>query len=94
MLLRTEAIGVNFVDTRFRADPAAAASSSARCPAARPATSSARSTQVGTDVDPRLVGRRVAALAEDAYADYVVADAAWLAAVPTGSSPATPACWP
>jgi NADPH2:quinone reductase len=40
---------------------------------------------VGPDVDAALAGQRVAALVDgDAFADYVLADAAWLAEVPVG----------
>jgi hypothetical protein len=39
---------------------------------------------VGPDVDPRRLGRRVAALSEDAFADCAVADAQWLAPAPEG----------
>jgi NADPH:quinone reductase-like Zn-dependent oxidoreductase len=38
--------------------------------------------KVGPDADPALAGTRVAVLLEDAYADYVVADASWLVGVP------------
>jgi NADPH:quinone reductase len=38
--------------------------------------------EVGSDADPALVGTRVTALLEDAYADYVVADTDWLVNVP------------
>ena len=40
--------------------------------------------EVGPDADPALAGTRVAVLLEDAYADYVVADTAWLVSVPEG----------
>jgi NADPH2:quinone reductase len=39
---------------------------------------------VGAGVDPNLVNRRVAALADPAFADFVIVDAAWLADVPEG----------
>ena len=38
--------------------------------------------KVGPEADPALAGTRVAVLLEDAYADYVVADAGWLVSVP------------
>jgi NADPH2:quinone reductase len=40
--------------------------------------------KVGPEADPALTGTRVAVLLEDAYADYVVADADWLVSVPDG----------
>jgi hypothetical protein len=38
----------------------------------------------GPGADSALTGTRVAVLLEDAYADYVVADASWLVSVPDG----------
>ncbi|MEV4187678.1 zinc-binding dehydrogenase, partial [Streptosporangium canum] len=45
-------------------------------------------------VDPGLTGRRVAALAEDAFADHVIADTEWLAPVPEGIDDATASVLP
>ncbi|MFC4998228.1 zinc-binding dehydrogenase [Dactylosporangium cerinum] len=87
VLLRTEAVGVNFVDTRFRRGPGSGSIFQRPLPGRPTGDVVGVVDQVGPDVDPRLVGTRVAALAEDAYADYVVADAAWLAAVPDGLEP-------
>jgi hypothetical protein len=39
---------------------------------------------VAADPPAGLVGRRVATLSEDAFAEFVVADLAWLAEVPDG----------
>lgn len=80
--LRPEVIGANFVDTRFRrggggiyhrALPGVLTGDVAGTVVAR-----------GDGVDAGLVGRRVASLVEDAFADQVLADAAWLAPVPDG----------
>jgi NADPH2:quinone reductase len=81
-LLRAEAIGVNFVDTLFRRG----GGSIFRRPLPGRPTGDVVGTvaAVGPGVDPALVGSRVAALAEDAYADLVVTDARWLAPVPGG----------
>ena len=84
VLIRTEAIGVNYVDVQIRRE---------RRPDSiwfRPLPGTLTGDVVGTvqkagpGADPALVGTRVAVLLEDAYADYVVADASWLAGVPAG----------
>jgi NADPH2:quinone reductase len=84
VLIRTEAVGASFVDTSMRQGTSAFAQ--------QPLPGSPHGDVVGTieavgeDVDPALAGQRVAALvARDAYADYVLADADWLAAVPAGT---------
>jgi NADPH2:quinone reductase len=82
VLLRTEAVGVNFVDTRFRRGPGSGSIFQRPLPGRPTGDVVGTVTQVGPGVDPELAGRRVAALAEDAYADYVVAASSWLAAVP------------
>ncbi|WP_281892444.1 quinone oxidoreductase family protein [Phytohabitans aurantiacus] len=81
VLLRAEAIGVNFVDTRFRRGPGSGSIFQRPLPGRPTGDVVGTVARTGPGVDPQLVGRRVAALAEDAYADYVVADASWLAAV-------------
>ncbi|WP_214412616.1 quinone oxidoreductase family protein [Sphaerisporangium fuscum] len=85
VLIRVEVIGANFVDTMFRRGPGNGT------PYQRPLPGSLTGDVVGTveaagpGTDAGLVGRRVAALiSEDAFADYVVADADWLAEVPEG----------
>ncbi|MDH6140007.1 NADPH2:quinone reductase [Kitasatospora sp. GP30] len=82
VLLRTEAIGANFVDTKFRRG----AGSIFNRPLPGILTGDVVGTveAVGPGVAGELTGQRVATLAEDAFADYVVADAAWLAPVPDG----------
>jgi NADPH:quinone reductase-like Zn-dependent oxidoreductase len=83
LLVRTEAIGVNFVDTKIR--------SGADGIYARPLPGSPTGDVVGSvvtigpDVTGFAVGDRVAALAaEGAYADFVAVDAAWAVPVPPG----------
>lgn len=80
--LRAEVIGANFVDTMFRRGAGGIFQ--------RPLPGTPTGDMVGTvvatgdGVDPGLVGRRVASLAEEAFADEALADAAWLAPVPGG----------
>ncbi|URN07726.1 zinc-binding dehydrogenase [Actinomadura madurae] len=84
VLIRSEAIGTNFMDTRLRQGLALGA----------PDTKGTltgdvvgKVEAVGPEADPHLVGRRVAALvAVDAAADFAVADAEWLVDVPADLS--------
>jgi NADPH:quinone reductase len=80
--LRTEVIGANFVDTKFRQGGGGIF----RRPLPGIPTGDVVGTVVaaGDGVDPGLVGTRVASLVEDAFADQVLSDAAWLAPVPDG----------
>ncbi|BCJ46878.1 quinone oxidoreductase family protein [Actinoplanes ianthinogenes] len=82
VLIRAEAIGVNFVDVRFRRG----GEGIFRRPLPGRPTGDVVGVvaEVGSGVDPALVGQRVAALAEDAYAEFAVAEASWLAAIPPG----------
>lgn len=82
VLLRTEAVGVNFVDTRFRRGPGSGRIFQRPLPGRPTGDVVGTVTRTGPGIDPQLIGRRVAALAEDAYADFVVAEARWLASVP------------
>jgi NADPH2:quinone reductase len=90
VLIRTEVVGASWVDTAMRRGISAFGQ--------QPLPGSPHGDVVGTveaagdGVDQALLGQRVAALvARDAYADYVVADADWLASVPAsvGSAEAT-----
>ncbi|MGY0060136.1 quinone oxidoreductase family protein [Streptomyces sp. LZ34] len=82
VLIRVEAIGANFVDTKFRSG----AQGIFEWPLPGTVTGDVvgRVEAVGPGVDEGRVGERVAVLVEDAFADQVVADAAWLAPVPEG----------
>lgn len=86
VLIRTEAIGVNYVDTQIRREM------NPDSLYFRPTPSTLTGDVVGTieatgaGADPALIGTRVAVLLEDACADYVVADTAWLAPVPDSLS--------
>jgi NADPH2:quinone reductase len=80
--IRTSAVGANFVDTKFRRG----AGSIFKRPLPGTLTGDVVGTvdAVGAGVDAGLTGRRVAALVLDAFADFVVADAAGLVDVPDG----------
>lgn len=83
VLIRTEAIGANFVDTKIRQG----AGSIFTRPLPGSPTGDVVGTveSVGSDVDTVAPGARVAALVDpDAFADYALADAQWLAPVPDG----------
>jgi NADPH2:quinone reductase len=85
VLIRAEAIGANFVDTKFRRGPSAGSLFVRPLPGSPTGDVVGTVEAVGSGVDPSLTGRRVAALVDpDAFADFVVADAAWLADVPDG----------
>jgi NADPH2:quinone reductase len=92
VLIRTEAIGANFVDTKFRQGTGGIFQ--------RPLPGALTGDVVGTvealgpGVDTVRIGDRVASLAEDAYADFVLADAEWLAPVPTGMDAGTASMLP
>jgi NADPH2:quinone reductase len=78
VLIEVEAIGANAIDTVFRRGDG---------PWTRPLPGKLTGDVVGriTAVGPNTkaeVGRRVAALSEDAFADHVVVDADWIAPVP------------
>ncbi len=85
-LIKAEAIGANFVDTKVRQGPARSGGLFSRpLPGTLTGDVVGVVEAVGPDVEPALVGRRVAALvAEDAFADYSLADAQWLAPAPAG----------
>lgn len=83
VLMKTEVIGTSWVDTAFRGGTSPLGSPS--LPGSPHGDVVGTVEAVGAGVDPALAGARVAALVNpDAYADYVVADADWLARVPAG----------
>jgi NADPH2:quinone reductase len=85
VLLHTEAIGANFVDTKMRRGPSSGVLFQRPLPGLLTGDVVGTVTAVGPGVDTALVGRRVAALVDgDAFADHVLADAQWLADVPEG----------
>lgn len=92
--LRATAIGANFVDTKFRQGPTAGALFQRPLPGKLTGDVVGIVEAVGAGVDQELVGRRVAALVEEAFAEYVVADADWLADVPAGLDDGTASMLP
>jgi NADPH2:quinone reductase len=87
VLVAVEAIGANFVDTKFRRG----GSGVFRRPLPGMPTGDVVGTvaAVGGGVTGVAVGERVAALAEDAFAERVVAGADWLVPVPDGMDAGT-----
>jgi NADPH:quinone reductase-like Zn-dependent oxidoreductase len=84
VLIRTEAVGTSFVDTAMRRGTSALGQPS--LPGSPHGDVVGTVEAVGPDVDAAVVGERVAALVgRDAYADYVIAEAGWLARVPAGT---------
>ncbi|GAA4591180.1 zinc-binding dehydrogenase [Planotetraspora phitsanulokensis] len=92
--IRAEVIGANFVDVKFRQGPDTGGIYRRDLPAVLTGDVVGTVGAVGRGVDPGLVGRRVAALAEDAFADHVLAEAEWLAPVPEGVDDATASMLP
>ncbi|ORA37343.1 oxidoreductase [Mycobacterium aquaticum] len=87
VVIRTEAIGGSFVDTTLRAGISALGRSP--LPGSLHGDVVGVVQTVGEGVDSAWTGCRVAALvAVDAYAEFVTADADWLAPVPEGVAPA------
>ncbi len=84
MLIRAEAIGVNYVDVQLRRETSPDSIYFRSLPATLTGDVVGTVEQAGPDTDPALAGTRVAALLEDACADYVLADTDWLVNVPAG----------
>jgi NADPH:quinone reductase len=84
VLIRAEAVGANFVDTKIRSGPGEGSIFHRPLPGALTGDVVGTVVAAGDGTDAGLVGQRVAALAEDAFADQVLADASWLATVPGG----------
>jgi len=81
VLIKTEAIGGSYVDTSMRRGDSAFGSTP--LPGSPHGDVVGIVEAVGDGVDQALIGRRVVTLVgSDAYADYVVADAAWVLPVP------------
>lgn len=82
VLIEVEAVGANVIDTVFRAGTG---------PWRRPLPGTltgdvvGRVAALGPGVTGVAAGDRVAALCEDAFADYAIADARWLAPVPAAA---------
>jgi NADPH:quinone reductase len=84
VLIRAEAIGVNWVDVQLRRATAPDSLYFRALPATLTGDVVGTVEATGPGADSALTGTRVAVLLEDAYADYVVADASWLVSVPEG----------
>jgi NADPH:quinone reductase len=84
VLIRTEAIGVNYLDVQLRRETSPDSIWFRSPPATLTGDVVGTVEKVGPDADAALAGTRVAVLLEDAYADYVLADTDWLASVPAG----------
>jgi NADPH:quinone reductase len=82
VLIRTEAIGVNYVDVQLRRATDPGSLYYRQLPATLTGDVVGTIEAVGPDADPSLAGTRVAVLLEDAYADYVLAGTDWLVPVP------------
>jgi NADPH:quinone reductase len=84
VLIRAEAIGVNYVDVQLRRETSPDSIWFRSLPATLTGDVVGTIEQTGPGADPALADTRVAVLLEDACADYVVADTDWLASVPAG----------
>jgi NADPH:quinone reductase len=82
VVIRAEAIGVNYVDVQLRRETSPDSIWFRSLPATLTGDVVGAIEQTGPGTDPALAGTRVAVLLEDACADYVVADTDWLASVP------------
>jgi NADPH:quinone reductase len=82
VLIRAEAIGLNYVDVQIRRETSADSIFYRPLPATLTGDVVGTVTRLGEGADPALAGTRVAVLLEDACAEYVVADTDWLAPVP------------
>lgn len=84
VLIRTEAIGLNYVDVQIRRETAPDSLFYRPTPGSLTGDAVGTVERTGPEADPSLTGRRVAVLLEDGCAEYVVADTDWLADAPDG----------
>src|ERR1700745_3984739 len=82
VLIRAEAIGVNYVDVQLRRATDPGSLYYRELPATLTGDVVGTVSALGPGVDPDLAGTRVAVLLEDAYADYVLAGTDWLVPAP------------
>jgi NADPH:quinone reductase-like Zn-dependent oxidoreductase len=88
VLVRTEAIGANFVDTRLRQGGRSIFQRRLPCTVSDDVVGTVE--ELGSGDDAALRGARVAGLTEDAFADDVLLAAAWLAHVQPGQVVSVP----
>lgn len=84
VLIRTEAIGLNYVDVQLRRETDPDSIWYRELPGTLTGDVVGTIERIGRDADPALAGTRVVALHEDACAEYVLADPGWLAPAPAG----------
>jgi NADPH2:quinone reductase len=84
VLIRTEAIGLNYVDVQLRRETDENSIWYRQLPGTLTGDVVGTVERAGPGADPALAGTRVAVLLEDACADYVLAGTDWLAPVPAG----------
>jgi NADPH2:quinone reductase len=83
VLIRTEAIGVNYVDVQLRQATDPDSLYYRQLPGTLTGDVVGTIEAIGPGAEPSLAGTRVAVLLEDAYADYVLAGTDWLVPVPS-----------
>jgi NADPH:quinone reductase-like Zn-dependent oxidoreductase len=86
VLIRTEAVGLNYVDVQIRRETAPGSLYYRPVPATLTGDVIGTVEDTGPDTDRALIGTRVAVLLEDGCAEYAVAGADWLASAPDGLS--------
>src|SRR5512135_2880846 len=84
LLIRTEAIGVNYVDVQLRRETDPGSLWFRPLPGTLTGDVVGTVEKAGPGAEPALAGSRVAVLLEDACAGYVVAGTDWLVPVPGG----------
>ncbi|MFC5181693.1 quinone oxidoreductase family protein [Actinomadura harenae] len=94
VLVRPEVIGTNYLDVQLRRETDRASIWYRDLPGTLTGDVVGTVERTGPDVDPALVGTRVAALSVDAWADRVLADAEWLVPVPDDLDAATASLLP
>jgi NADPH:quinone reductase len=82
VLIRTEAIGLNYLDALLRRETSRDSIYYRELPASLTGDVVGTVIRTGDGTDPALTGARVAVLLEDACAEYVIADTSWLVSVP------------
>jgi NADPH:quinone reductase len=82
VLIRAEAIGVNYVDVQLRRATDPGSLYYRELPATLTGDVVGTICALGPGADPALADTRVAVLLEDAYADYVLAGTDWLVPAP------------